>query len=162
MASLPAFCSLSRWNPSNAPRGHSMAAGRGPSRRDAGKRDRSRKVQDGYETGWVEADRAPIAMRRTLFLAGVFALLTACYIVHQDKFEEAVHSWIRIDMPFATAISILGTKGMTCTGGNPASCSRIRQGLQPYSCVERVMVRFAGPNMLVDAIQIPKIGCAGL
>jgi hypothetical protein len=95
-------------------------------------------------------------------LAGICALLSACYIARQDKFEEAVHTWIRIDMPFATAISILGTKGLTCTGGNPASCSRVRQGFQPYSCIEKVMVRFAGPNMLVDEIQIPKIGCAGL
>jgi hypothetical protein len=89
-------------------------------------------------------------------------LLIGCYFVRQDKFEAAVHSWIRVDMPFATAISILGSKGMTCTGGNPASCSRLRQGLQPYSCVERVDVSFGGPNMLVDAIQISKIACAGL
>lgn len=88
--------------------------------------------------------------------------LSACYVVHQDKFEEAVHSWIRVDMPFATAISILGTKGMTCNGGNPARCSRIRQGLQPYSCVERVNVSFAAPDMLVDVIQVPRIACAGL
>jgi hypothetical protein len=101
-------------------------------------------------------------MRKWIFLSTLCALLSACYFVHQDKFEEAVRSWIRIDMPFATAISILGTKGMTCTGGNPASCARLRQGLQPYSCVERVNVSFAGPNMLVDAIQIPKIHCAGL
>jgi hypothetical protein len=89
-------------------------------------------------------------------------LLGGCYFVHQEKFEQTVHSWIRVDMPFATAISILGTKGMTCDGGNPASCSRLRQGLQPYSCVERVNVSFADPNMLVDGIQIPKIICAGL
>jgi hypothetical protein len=101
-------------------------------------------------------------MQKTYFLAGISLLLGACYFVHQDEFEEKVHSWIRIDMPFAAAISVLGTKGMTCTGGNPAGCSRIRQGLQPYSCVERVVVRFAGPNMLVDEIQIPKIVCAGL
>lgn len=101
-------------------------------------------------------------MGRTRFVAALCALLSGCYFVHQDKFDEAVHSWIRIDMPFATAISILGTKGMTCTGGNPTTCSRVRQGLQPYSCVERVMVRFGGPNMLVDSIQIPKINCAGL
>jgi hypothetical protein len=89
-------------------------------------------------------------------------LLSACYFVRQAEFEESVHSWIRIDMPFATAISILGTKGMTCTGGNPASCARVRGGLQPYSCMERVNVSFAEPHMLVSEIQIPKIACAGL
>ena len=64
-------------------------------------------------------------------------LLSACYVVRQEHFEESVHSWIRVDMPFSTAISILGTKGMTCTGEYPASCSRIRGGLQPYSCMRR-------------------------
>ena len=101
-------------------------------------------------------------IRKTLLLFVATALLSACYFVHQEKFERSVHSWIRIDMPFSLAISILGTKGMTCTGEHPASCSRIRQGLQPYSCIERVNVSFAGPHMLVDAIEIPKITCAGL
>ena len=101
-------------------------------------------------------------MLKTAFLVGACALLSACYFVKQEKFEQAVHSWIRVEMPFAQAISILGTKGMICNGGNPASCSRMRGGLQPYSCVERVNVRFAGPNMLVDEIQIPRIACAGL
>jgi hypothetical protein len=105
---------------------------------------------------------AMVAIGKPFFLAGACLLLSACYFVHQEQFEETVHSWIRIDMPFATAISLLGKKGMTCSGGNPTDCSRIRQGLQPYSCIERVMVRFGGPNMLVDEIQIPKIICAGL
>jgi len=90
------------------------------------------------------------------------ALLAGCYVARQSQFEQSVHSWLRIGMPFATATSILGTKGMSCSGGNPASCSRVRGGLQPYSCVERVEVSFAGPAMLVDEIRIPKIACAGL
>lgn len=65
-------------------------------------------------------------------------------------------------MPFATVISFLETKGMTCNGENRTACSRVRQGLQPYSCIERVMVHFGGPNVLVDSIKIPKINCAGL
>jgi hypothetical protein len=65
-------------------------------------------------------------------------------------------------MPFALAVSILGNHGMTCSGGNPASCSRIRGGLQPYSCMERVNIHFAEPLMLVDRIEIVKITCAGL
>jgi hypothetical protein len=89
-------------------------------------------------------------------------LLSACYVVRQEQFEESVHSWIRVNMPFSTAVSILGTKGMTCSGEYPASCARIRGGLQPYSCVERVNVSFAGSNMLIDKIEIPKIVCAGL
>jgi hypothetical protein len=101
-------------------------------------------------------------MGKAPFLMSASVFLSACYVIHQDRFEQSVHSWIRPDMPFATAISILGTKGMTCTGEHPASCGRVRQGLQPYSCVERVNVSFAGPNMLVDAIEIPKIVCAGL
>jgi hypothetical protein len=99
---------------------------------------------------------------RAITLVGACALLSACYVVKQEKFEESVRSWVQVDMPFATAISVLGTKGMTCSGGNPASCSRVRGGLQLYSCVERVNVGFAGPNMLVNVIQIQKIACTGL
>jgi hypothetical protein len=58
-------------------------------------------------------------MRKTFLLFGASALLSACYFVHQEKFEQSVHSWIRIDMPFSLAISILGTKGMRCTGDHP-------------------------------------------
>jgi len=35
-------------------------------------------------------------MQKTYFLAGISLVLGACYFVHQDKFEEKVHSWIRI------------------------------------------------------------------
>jgi hypothetical protein len=101
-------------------------------------------------------------MGKTLILISASVLLGACYFVHQENFEQSVHSWIQVDMPFSTAISILGTKGMTCTGEQPASCSRVRQGLQPYSCVERVNVSFADSNKLVNEIHIPKIVCAGL
>lgn len=101
-------------------------------------------------------------MGKMLLLISVLALLSARYVVHQKKFERPVPSWIRVDMPFSQAISTLESKGLICTGNQPASCGRIRQGLKPYSCVERVNVRFSGPWMLVDAIEIPKIVCAGL
>jgi hypothetical protein len=100
--------------------------------------------------------------QRPLFIVIGVALLSGCYSANEAKLEESIHSWIRIDMPFAQAISILGKHGMECTGGNPASCSRIRGGLQLYSCVERVNVHFVEPFMLVDRIEIPKIGCTGL
>jgi hypothetical protein len=48
-------------------------------------------------------------------------------------------------MPFASAIAILGTHGLSCTGGNPTSCGRTRGGLE----------------MLVDSIEIPMITCIG-
>ena len=101
-------------------------------------------------------------MLKIAFVVGTSALLSACYIVQQEKFEQSVHEWIHTDMPFAQAISILGNHGMVCSGGNPASCSRSRGGLQPYSCVELVRVGFGGPYMLVDKIEIPKIACTGL
>jgi hypothetical protein len=102
-------------------------------------------------------------MHKKLFLGlGFNAMLSGCYFVNQTKFDDSVHSWVSVNMPFATAISILGQHGMACSGGNPASCARIRGGLQPYSCMERVNVHFAEPWMLVDRIEIPKIACGGL
>jgi len=101
-------------------------------------------------------------MLKIAFLVATCSLLSACYFVQQEKFEQSVHSWIHVDMPFAQAISILGNKGMICSGGNPSSCSRSRGGLQPYSCMELVRVSFGGPYMLVDKIEVPKIACVGL
>lgn len=77
-------------------------------------------------------------MGKWLFFVGAFLLLNACYFVHQDKFEGAVHSWIRVDMPFATAVSILESKGMTCDGGNPASCHVAARDIETLAAIASV------------------------
>jgi hypothetical protein len=98
-------------------------------------------------------------MRPATMILGICAVLTGCYTPSQSSWTQQVHSWIRVGMPFASAIAILGTHGLSCTGGNPTSCGRTRGGL--LTCGQKVLVRFQEPEMLVDSIEIPMITCIG-
>jgi len=101
-------------------------------------------------------------------LAATFALLLAvsglsgCYFRNQKSFERRVESTISAGMPLQQAVSRLSDLRLTCTLVNPADCSRIRQSLMPYSCVERVRLYWSGETQQVTRIEIPEIACAGL
>jgi hypothetical protein len=88
-------------------------------------------------------------------------LMGGCYFVNQTRFEHSVSEHVVIGMPLQVAIANLGVIKLRCTDGNPIDCSRLRQGLQPYSCVERVRLHWS-MERIVDAIEVPKITCAGL
>jgi hypothetical protein len=96
---------------------------------------------------------------RAATMMGMCVVLTGCYTPSQSSWNQHVHSWIRVGMPFASAIAVLGTHGLSCTGGNPTSCGRTRGGL--LTCDQKVLVRFQEPEMLVDKIETPKITCIG-
>jgi hypothetical protein len=98
-------------------------------------------------------------MRSATMIFGICAMITGCYTPSQSTWDQHVHSWIRVGMPFASATAILGTHGLSCTGGNPTSCGRTRGGL--LTCGQGVRVRFQEPQMLVDQIEVPKITCIG-
>jgi hypothetical protein len=98
-------------------------------------------------------------MRAVTMIVGMSAVLSGCYTPSQSSWDQHVHSWIRVGMPFAGAIAVLGTHGLSCTGGNPASCSRTRGGL--LTCSQQVIVRFQLPEMLVEKIEVSKITCIG-
>jgi hypothetical protein len=104
--------------------------------------------------------------KRLFALMGVavmgIALLSGCYIVNQPRFEASIHKRASVGMPLQAAVAALGERKMHCNGENPVDCSRLRQSLMPYSCVERVHLYSSGPDRLVTEIQIPKIACAGL
>jgi hypothetical protein len=99
--------------------------------------------------------------KRLIFLAGV-ALLSGCYIANQPEFEASIHKRVSVGMPLQTAVAALAERKLQCHGENPVDCSRLRQSLMPYSCVERVHLYSSGPDRVVSEIQIPKIACAGL
>jgi hypothetical protein len=92
-------------------------------------------------------------------MIGMCVVLTGCYTPSQSSWNQHVHVWIRVGMPFTSAIAVLGTHGLSCTGGNPTSCGRMRGGL--LTCGQQVFVRFQESEMLVDKIEIPKITCIG-
>lgn len=104
-------------------------------------------------------------MRILLFkLALLFCVigLSGCYFRNQKTFERRVQSEVAIGMPVQDAIARLSNMRLSCTRSDPADCSRIRQSLMPYSCVERVRVHWTDQTLRVTEIEIPEIVCAGL
>lgn len=99
----------------------------------------------------------------TLFaVAIVCSTLGGCYFVNQPRLERAVHAHLAVGMLLQTAVGNASTMKFKCSGTGPVDCSRLRQSLMPYSCVERIRLYSAGMPPVVDAIEIPKIACAGL
>ena len=88
--------------------------------------------------------------------------LSGCYFPNQRAFEDRVRTKIAVGMPVEEAIARLSDMRLDCTRANPADCSRARQSLMPYSCVERVRVSWTDQSKRVSNIEIPKIACAGL
>lgn len=97
-------------------------------------------------------------------LAGTIALvvLEGCYFANQPRLKRTVHAHLAVGMPLATAISNASAISFKCSSGTPVDCTRLRQSLMPYSCVERVRLYSSGTPAVVDTIEIPKIACAGL
>ena len=89
-------------------------------------------------------------------------VLSSCQTPDQSRFEEAVHGRVAPGMPLLTAVTNLESLKLHCSGTEPVDCSRIVQSLMPYSCVERVRLRWVGAPQVVNSIDIPKIACAGL
>ncbi len=89
------------------------------------------------------------------------ACLGACYFANQPAFESSVKKKVSIGMPMATATKNLEAIGLTCSAGNPADCSRVRQRLWPSSCIERVNISVSNNNT-VEQLDIRPILCAGL
>jgi hypothetical protein len=88
--------------------------------------------------------------------------LSGCYFRNQKSFERRVERAVSTGMPLHQAVTRLSDLRLTCTLVNPADCSRIRQSLMPYSCVERVRLYWSGEAQQVTRIEIPEIACAGL
>ena len=98
----------------------------------------------------------------TVGLALCAQALTGCYVCNQKAFENRVQAHIAVGMPMQAAIAKLADMRLICSSGNPAECSRIRQSLLPYSCVERVRLHWMKSTQQVTKIEIPEIACAGL
>lgn len=101
-------------------------------------------------------------MRRFLrSLTFLCALVLGGCTDEQSKFEDSVHHQVSLGMPLQAATANLSKLKLECSGSNPVDCSRVRQSLLPYSCVERVRLRWSEPDQVVDQVEIPKIACTG-
>jgi hypothetical protein len=89
-------------------------------------------------------------------------LFCGCQTSDQSRFEGEVHQRVTIGMRLNVAVDHLGLIELQCSGGNPVDCSRVRKSLMPYSCIERVRLHWTDMPKVVDAIDIPRIACAGL
>jgi hypothetical protein len=87
--------------------------------------------------------------------------LAGCYFRNQKAFEGRIQAHVAVGMPMQDAIARLSELRLTCTRSNPADCSRVRQSVMPYSCVERVRLHWAEQTQQVTKIEIPEIACAG-
>jgi hypothetical protein len=98
---------------------------------------------------------------KTWLAFGVTAGLSGCYFVNQAGFESSVNKHVAVGMPLATATKNLGALGLSCDGGSPVDCSRVRQRLWPSSCIERVKLTVSN-SYAVEAVDIRPIICTGL
>jgi hypothetical protein len=81
------------------------------------------------------------------------------------RFQAVVAKNVSVGMPFVTGIEHLVKAGFSCddrVSAPAVSCSRERQSLLPYVCVQGVNLRTdADRKTIVEVIPKP-IGCAGL
>jgi hypothetical protein len=96
-------------------------------------------------------------LRRTALFVSL--ILSGCYVANQSRLEDSVHRRIAVGMTLQSAVAEAARMKFHCNGSGPVDCSRIRGGLMPYSCVERVRVY---GNVTVERVEIPGIACAGL
>jgi len=110
-----------------------------------------------------ESGRARLRLSLALGAAG--ACLGGCYAVNDARFSAHVQSLVEVGMPFRTALLRLEGDGFDCDprgGTNVLSCTKTRQGLLPYTCIERVDLVPAHGHASVEGIEVAPIMCAGL
>jgi len=100
-----------------------------------------------------------------LITLGCLFCLSGCYTVNNERFSADMHALVQPGMDMKAAIKRLETDGFDCDAVSAApatTCTKTRQNLLPYSCIERVNVFPADEKIRVERIQVPEILCAGL
>jgi hypothetical protein len=101
-------------------------------------------------------------MQKAALLLPLAVVLSGCYTVDQPKFEQYVNGRVSAGMSLSEAEALLSQEGFACEGHSAApavACTRIRQSLLPYSCVEKALLESSQGK--VTAVEVPKIACAG-
>jgi hypothetical protein len=90
--------------------------------------------------------------------------LSACYSIDQERFAAYAAEIAQPGMPMAQATERLSVAGFSCDprSSQPATtCTRTRQSLLPYTCIERVNLIENTKERLIDSVTVPAIVCAG-
>jgi hypothetical protein len=105
-------------------------------------------------------------MQRRAVAICLCALIAGCYFPDRQRFEKSVREMIHVGMPAKTAAQTLHQMEIECNGTVPykghISCTRVREGLWPSTCVEHVILTVSAEDGIVRNIEIPPIGCTGL
>lgn len=104
-------------------------------------------------------------MWKHALIAGPLLCLTGCYTVNNDRFSSDMRTMVRPGMQMRAAIERLELEGFSCDPRSAApatTCTKTRQSLLPYTCLERVNLVPAIGLASVELVDIPKIACAGL
>jgi len=105
--------------------------------------------------------------RLGIILAGLL-LLTGCPGMSKKdnaRFQSVVTKNVSAGMPFATALQNLRKAGFSCED-RPATievtCTRGRQSLLPYACIQRVNLLTDSNRTTLATVTPAPIFCAGL
>jgi hypothetical protein len=82
-----------------------------------------------------------------------------------ERFQAVVAKNVSSGMPFVTAIQHLVKAGFTCddrTAAPEVTCTRDRQSLLPYACIQRVNMTTDSNRTTVVIVNPRPIACAGL
>jgi hypothetical protein len=104
-------------------------------------------------------------MPKYALIAGFLLCLSGCYTVNNGRFSSDMRALVRPGMQMNAAIERLKLEGFDCDSRSAApaiTCTKTRQSLLPYTCIERVNLVPAAGLGTVERVDIPKIACAGL
>ncbi len=104
-------------------------------------------------------------MRRHAIAFFAVAFLSGCYTVNQERFSAYAASAVSAGMPLAAGTAHLQKDGFHCDPRSSApatTCTRDRQSLLPYSCVERIDLYPREDKTTIVRVEVPTIMCAGL
>lgn len=102
--------------------------------------------------------------KRLLLSLVPVVLLAGCYTVNQQRFAESAAETVQPGMPLAHATDRLSVAGFACDPrrASPAiTCTRTRQNLLPYTCIERINLVPNAEITSVGTIAVAPIVCAG-
>ena len=82
-----------------------------------------------------------------------------------DKFQKDVAKNVSAGMSVITALEHLANAGFSCDERSVASkitCTRMRENILLYSCIQRVNISVDSSRKIVDAVDPDPIACAGM
>ena len=110
-------------------------------------------------------DNGGKCMHRYVFITSCLLCLGGCYTVNNERFAADMHELVAPGLDMASAMKRLEANRFTCDAVSAApatTCTRTRQSVLPYTCIERVILMPISEKPGVGRVDVPKIMCTGL